>query len=123
MFDHVSLKVKDGERSRKFFKAALGPLGYKLLEEYDGGGGFGTGETPSLWIAQGQPHAPGVHLAFASPDRASVDAFHAAALKTGGRDNGAPGIRKNYGPHYYAAFVLDPDGNNIEAVFNRAASR
>ena len=116
MYDHVSLKVKDGGKSRKFFERALAPLGYKLLDEYEGGAGFGAEDKSALWIAQGQPHAPAVHLAFAASNRAGVDAFHAEALGAGGRDNGRPGIRKNYGPDYYAAFVLDPDGNNIEAV-------
>ena len=117
MYDHVGLKVKDYPRSKKFFEKALAPLGYKLQGEYDGNtAGFGAGETTALWISEGKPSATGVHIAFASPNRAAVDAFHAAALKVGGRDNGAPGVRQNYSPTYYAAFALDPDGNNIEAV-------
>ncbi len=116
MYDHISLKVKDGSRSRKFFKQALAPLGYKVIDESDGGGGFGAEDTSALWIAEGRPHESALHVAFAVTARAAVDAFHKAALDAGGRDNGRPGIREAYGPNYYAAFVLDPDGNNIEAV-------
>ena len=123
MFDHVSLKVKDSMKSTKFFARALEPLGYRCTQEYDGGAGFGRGDSTSFWIGQGDPHSPGVHVAFAAPDRSSVDAFHAAALRAGGRDNGAPGIRESYGPTYYAAFVLDPDGNNIEAVCLKASGK
>ena len=119
MFDHVSLKVKDGARSRKFFQKALAPLGYKVLDEYEGGAGFGGEDKSALWIAQGQPPQPGVHLAFSAPDRLKVDAFYRAAIEAGGRDNGKPGLRE-YSPNYYAAFVLDPDGNNIEAVCTKA---
>ncbi len=116
MYDHVSLKVKDGARSRKFFERALAPLGYRLLDESGGGAGFGAEDKSALWIAPGAAHAPAVHLAFVATDRTGVNAFHEAALAAGGRDNGGPGIRESYGPNYYAAFVLDPDGNNIEAV-------
>ena len=120
MFDHVSLKVKDYQRSKKFFEKALAPLGYTLIEEYGKTtGGFGAGKTISFYIGQGEPHVSGVHIAFAGPDRKSVSAFHAAALGAGGKDNGAPGIRADYSPDYYAAFVHDPDGNNIEAVCHR----
>jgi len=116
MYDHVSLKVKDGARSRKFFERALAPLGYKILDESGGGAGFGAEDKSALWIAPGAAHAPAVHLAFVASDRAKVNAFYEAALGAGGRDNGCPGIRESYGPNYYAAFVLDPDGNNVEAV-------
>jgi len=117
MYDHVSLKVKNYAKSKRFYENALAPLGYKLQGEFGGKtAGFGAGETTSLWISEGSPVATGVHVAFASPTRAAVKAFHAAALKAGGRDNGAPGIREHYTPTYYAAFAHDPDGNNIEAV-------
>jgi catechol 2,3-dioxygenase-like lactoylglutathione lyase family enzyme len=119
MYDHVSLKVKDGARSRKFYQKALAPLGYKLMHEFEGGGGFGAEDKSTLWISQGAPHASPVHVAFSAPDHATVDSFHKAALAAGGKDNGAPGPRKDYGPHYYAAFAFDPDGNNIEAVCNK----
>jgi len=120
MYDHVSLKVKDAARSRKFFQRALAPLGYKVLDESDEGAGFGAEDGSALWIAKGHPHEPALHIAFSAPARAGVEAFHKAALDAGGRDNGRPGIRENYGPNYYAAFVVDPDGNNIEAVCLKA---
>jgi catechol 2,3-dioxygenase-like lactoylglutathione lyase family enzyme len=116
MYDHVSLKVKDAVKSRRFFQRALAPLGYKVIDESEGGGGFGAEDRSALWIAQGEPHEPALHVAFAAAERAAVDAFYKAALDAGGRDNGRPGIRESYGPSYYAAFVLDPDGNNVEAV-------
>ncbi len=116
MIDHVSLKVKDIKKSLAFYAKALAPLGYKVLSEYEGGAGLGAGQSPDLWIGTGKPAGPGVHIAFVSPTRAAVDRFHAAALAAGGRDNGTPGIRKDYHPHYYGAFAFDPDGNNIEAV-------
>ena len=122
MYDHVSLKVKDGARSRKFYEKALAPLGYKVISEYDGGAGLGAEDKSALWISEGGSHSPIVHLAFVAPDHATVEAFHKAALGAGGRDNGKPGPRQDYGPHYYAAFAFDPDGNNVEAVCNRPVS-
>jgi catechol 2,3-dioxygenase-like lactoylglutathione lyase family enzyme len=116
MFDHVGLKVKDFKKSLNFYSKALAPLGYKVLSEYEDGAGLGAGEKPDLWLGKGDPPRTGLHLAFVSKSRASVDKFHAAALAAGGRDNGAPGLRKDYHPHYYGAFAFDPDGNNIEAV-------
>ena len=116
MYDHVSLKVKDFAKSRKFYERALEPLGLKVQSADETSAGFGAGDTTGLGIAQDKPASGGVHIAFAAGSRAAVDAFHAAALKAGGRDNGAPGLRENYAPTYYAAFAYDPDGNNIEAV-------
>ncbi|HEU4402676.1 MAG TPA: VOC family protein [Candidatus Polarisedimenticolia bacterium] len=116
MIDHVGLKVKDFKKSLAFFAKSLAPLGYKVLAEYEDGAGLGTGKSPDFWISKGDPPRPGVHIAFASGKRAIVDRFHAAALSAGGRDNGAPGLRRDYHPDYYGAFVFDPDGNNIEAV-------
>jgi catechol 2,3-dioxygenase-like lactoylglutathione lyase family enzyme len=117
MHDHVGLKVKDFGKSKRFYEKALAPLGYRLQGEYDGpSAGFGAGEMTWLWISEGKPVSSNVHIAFASPTRAAVKAFHAAAMEAGGRDNGPPGIREGYSPTYYAAFVYDPDGNNIEAV-------
>jgi catechol 2,3-dioxygenase-like lactoylglutathione lyase family enzyme len=116
MFDHVGLKVKDFKKSLGFYAKALAPLGYKVLSEGEGYAGLGAGESPDLWISTGEPPKAGVHLAFKSPSRANVDRFHAEALKAGGRDNGKPGIRKDYHPDYYGAFAFDPDGNNVEAV-------
>lgn len=116
MYDHVSLKVKSFARSRRFYESALKPLGYTLQSADESSAGFGSGETTSLWITAGTPVSDSVHIAFAAPSRAAVAAFHVGALEAGGRDNGKPGLRENYGPTYYAAFAYDPDGNNIEAV-------
>ena len=117
MLDHVTLNVRDFDASRRFYEAALRPLGYSVQFEGDGRAALGTGEGASdVWIAaRGEPSAP-VHVALACPNRAAVDAFYAAALDAGGRDNGAPGLRAPYHESYYAAYALDPDGNNIEAV-------
>jgi catechol 2,3-dioxygenase-like lactoylglutathione lyase family enzyme len=116
MLDHISLQVQDYRRSKQFYAQALTPLGYELVMEFSDTGGFGKDAKPDFWIAQGAATKPALHIAFASPDRATVDAFHRVALAAGGKDNGAPGLRPEYHPNYYAAFVLDPDGNNIEAV-------
>jgi catechol 2,3-dioxygenase-like lactoylglutathione lyase family enzyme len=116
MIDHVGLLVSDYQQSRAFFSRALSPFGYSILMEHeDWGGGFGRDGKPDFWIRKGQAGTQ-VHVAFASGDRATVDAFHEAAIAAGGTDNGPPGLRTHYHPSYYAAFVLDPDGNNIEAV-------
>lgn len=118
MFDHVGLNVKDYPASRAFYEQALEPLGWHVVMEFDEwkAAGFGTADKPEFWFSQREPYGTGTHIAFAAPDHATVDAFHAAALAAGGRDNGAPGIREQYHPTYYGAFVLDPDGNNVEAV-------
>jgi catechol 2,3-dioxygenase-like lactoylglutathione lyase family enzyme len=115
--DHVGLDVSDYARSRAFYEAALAPLGIRLMmEPVPNLGGFG-GDFPFYWIGErGRGPDAGTHVAFRAEQRATVDAFHEAALAAGGRDNGAPGVREIYHPDYYAAFVLDPDGNNIEAV-------
>jgi catechol 2,3-dioxygenase-like lactoylglutathione lyase family enzyme len=119
MLDHVIIGASDYPRSRAFYEAALKPLGYEVVMEIgDLGCGLGTGGKPYFWVTAREAGGP-VHIAFASPDRATVDAFHEAALAAGGRDNGAPGLREHYHPSYYGAFVLDPDGNNIEAVCHR----
>lgn len=123
MFDHVGFAVSDLARSRAFYVSALAPLGYGPVLDvhrdrtggYEGTG-FGTSGRPQFWIGTGDRRATAVHVAFVAGDRAAVDAFHAAALAAGGRDNGGPGLRPHYHPDYYGAFVLDPDGNNIEAV-------
>jgi catechol 2,3-dioxygenase-like lactoylglutathione lyase family enzyme len=116
MIDHVSLEVSDYERSKSFYAGALGPLGYELAMEFDGNvAGFAAQGKPDFWLIGGS-HSGSTHVAFASPDRATVDAFHAAALAAGGKDNGAPGLRPQYHEHYYAAYAHDPDGNNVEAV-------
>ena len=116
MLDHISLSVTDADRSKAFYTKALAPLGYKLVSEYAGGFGIGMDGGSTVWAGQGPAQKPIAHLAFRAPDRKTVDAFYKAALAAGGRDNGKPGLRENYSPTYYAAFVIDPDGNNIEAV-------
>jgi catechol 2,3-dioxygenase-like lactoylglutathione lyase family enzyme len=114
MFHHVGLDVSDLEKSAAFYKAALEPLGLKPSTEDDESVAFGEG--PVLYLTGGRSKTIKAHLAFSAEDSGSVDAFHAAALASGGKDNGAPGEREYYAPNYYAAYVLDPDGNNIEAV-------
>jgi catechol 2,3-dioxygenase-like lactoylglutathione lyase family enzyme len=116
MIDHATFRVADLSRSRRFFVAALAPLGYRVVREYPHGIGMGSGARPDFWVVLGAPITTGVHVAFVVARRAEVDAFHAAALKAGGVNNGAPGVRARYHPDYYGAFVLDPEGNNIEAV-------
>lgn len=118
-FDHVGFAVGDYDRSSAFYTAALAPFGIKVLMSFPIPGGTiaGYGEDhPIFWINSGGALGGRVHLAFAARNRAEVDAFYAAALAAGGTDNGPPGIRADYSPGYYAAFVLDPDGHNIEAV-------
>src|SRR5205085_3164898 len=119
MIDHISIGVRDLARAKRFYDAALKPLGYSCLSESEGGLGYGGAE-PAFWVnLVGRPVPPdeasGLHICFAAPTRASVDAFHAAALKRGGRDNGRPGLRPDYDPGYYAAFAVDPEGYRIEA--------
>ena len=118
MLDHLGIDVSDYERSKAFYELALAPLGLRLMmEPVAGVGGFGDGRMPFFWIATGRRDAQhGVHVAFTADSRATVDAFHAAALDAGASDNGGPGVREIYHPKYYGAFVLDPDGNNVEAV-------
>ncbi|MBP2150170.1 VOC family protein [Xanthobacter flavus] len=123
MLDHVGISVHDVARSRAFYLAALAPLGYGILMEvsppgghtYIGFGVVGSGK-PDFWIGDAPVATGHLHLAFAATDRAAVDAFYAAALAAGARDNGAPGLRPHYHPDYYGAFVFDPDGLNVEAV-------
>jgi catechol 2,3-dioxygenase-like lactoylglutathione lyase family enzyme len=121
MLDHVGLDVSDYAASKAFYEKALAPLGMKLImEPVDGVCGFGDDRHPYFWIGgRGLGPDSGTHVAFRVDDRATVDAFHAAALEAGGDDNGGPGVREIYHPHYYGAFVLDPDGNNVEAVCHK----
>ena len=114
MVDHIGVIVSDYERSKAVYQEALAPLGYKLLMDFGVAAGFGV-ERPDFWISPGDSPTP-IHIAFGSQDRATVDAFHRAALAAGGKDNGAPGVRAQYHPAYYGAFVHDPDGHNVEAV-------
>lgn len=124
MLDHISIGARDLARSRRFYDAALKPLGYSSLSASDTSLGYG-GDAAAFWIYAVKKPIPadpgsGLHICFAAPTRGSVDAFHAAALKTGGTDNGKPGLRADYGPNYYAAFVVDPDGYRLEAYCGKA---
>jgi catechol 2,3-dioxygenase-like lactoylglutathione lyase family enzyme len=117
MYDHIGLKVKDIDASVRFYRAALAALGHVLSSQDDSGAGFGPPGEPALWLYAVKGTAgPGTHVALRAPDRAAVDRFHQQGLAAGGRDHGPPGIRADYGPTYYAAFLVDPDGNNVEAV-------
>jgi catechol 2,3-dioxygenase-like lactoylglutathione lyase family enzyme len=118
MYDHIGLKVKDVAASVRFYQAAVAALGHELCSSDGSSASFGPRGEPALYLGNGEA-APGVHIALRAPDRAAVDRFHAVGLKAGGRDNGRPGLRTDYGPTYYAAFLLDPDGNNVEAVCTR----
>jgi catechol 2,3-dioxygenase-like lactoylglutathione lyase family enzyme len=112
--DHLTLPVRDLEASRRFYRKALAPFGVEEVEAW-GGVGWGPPGRVDFYIRQGKPAAP-LHLAFAASDRATVDAFHAAALAAGGTDNGAPGLRPRYHGNYYGGYVIDLDGHNVEAV-------
>jgi catechol 2,3-dioxygenase-like lactoylglutathione lyase family enzyme len=131
MLDHMTFRVADLARSEAFYAAALAPLGYQVQHRFSFDGqamlGLGAGQHTDTWLIagpspwQGPPATTGCHLAWRAPSRGAVDAFHAAALAHGGRDNGAPGLRPHYHAHYYGAFVIDPDGNNVEAVCHAPA--
>ena len=126
MIDHTGVAVTDMARSKPFYTAALGAIGYRLLVEYPAAvtgsvdvAGYGEPPKPDFWLnagPSGKPNTPPIHVAFRVASRQLVRDFHAAALTAGGRDNGAPGVRAHYHASYYGAFVLDPDGHNIEAV-------
>ena len=124
MLDHIGLDVASYNVSKAFFEAALKPLGYGVVEETHGYCGFGPAGKPQFWFRETETPRSGeikpIHIGFAANSRAAVDTFYKAALAAGGRDNGPPGLREIYHPNYYGAFVLDPDGNNIEAVCHLA---
>lgn len=129
ILDHLTLAVSDYARSKAFYEKALAPLGVKCLKEFGEACGFGRDGKPEFWMGVGPASFQKVeqlrvitptHIAFSARDRSEVDAFHAAALAVGAKDFGAPGLRTHYHPHYYGAFVLDPDGHDIEAVFHGA---
>lgn len=124
MINHVSIGVRDLGKARRFYDAVLAPLGYMCLAPSAGSLGYGAG-APALWINSTDHPLPagdrsGLHFCFTARDRKSVEAFHAAGLATGGRDNGRPGLRADYGEGYYAAFLIDPDGYRIEAYFDES---
>lgn len=130
IIDHVTLVVSDYARSKTFYEKALAPLGISRVMDFGQACGFGRDKKPDFWIGVGpasfqKPEQLQVitptHIAFVARDRSEVDAFYAAAIAAGGRDFGAPGVRQHYHPSYYGAFVLDPDGHDIEAVFHGAA--
>ena len=125
MIHHIDIAVADLSRSRAFYLHALAPLGLTVVMEFTNHSGqqligFGTPPDPEFWIRDGGPMDMHIHIAFLASTRAAVDAFHAAAIGAGGQDNGAPGLRPRYAENYYAAFVLDPDGHNIEALCRSA---
>ena len=120
MLNHISIGVRDLGRATTFYDAALAPLGYVRVHDGADAVGYGSGGSAVLWLLQTASPVPadpksGLHVCFDGPSRKAVDAFHAAALQHGGKDNGKPGVRADYGPNYYAAFVVDPDGYRIEA--------
>jgi len=124
MIDHVSIGVRHIAAARRFYDAALKPLGFKCLSESASSLGYGE-ESPRFWVSATERPVPadeksGLHFCFAAKTRAAVDGFHAAALRAGGRDNGKPGVRPEYDKNYYAAFVVDPDGYRVEAYCGAA---
>ena len=123
MIDHTGVIVSDFEKSKKFYKSALAAIGYELIMEIPAAvngrantAGFGEPPKPDFWVIHGTPNVPPIHVAFRVGSRAIVDVFYKAAIEAGGKDNGVPGVRAHYHPFYYGAYVLDPDGHNIEAV-------
>lgn len=118
MYDHIGIKTRDFAAAARFYEQVLAPLGLVKGSAGDGYAGFGPKDAPALWLhaAPALKANPGAHIAFRAPDRGAVDRFHAAGLAAGAKDNGKPGLRPDYSPAYYAAFLIDLDGNNIEAV-------
>jgi catechol 2,3-dioxygenase-like lactoylglutathione lyase family enzyme len=116
MIDHMTLRVRDHAKSKAFYAAALKPLGYEVIMEWQDFVGMGVKGKPDFWIAPAEDRTYSqLHIAFRAPNRKAVQAFYDAALESGGKDNGAAGPRKDYHPNYFGAFVLDPDGHNVEA--------
>ncbi len=116
MIDHTGLLVSDLERAAAFYSKALAPLGYEVIMRFGPVVGLGANKKPDFWLHGEKPPTDKLHIAFRAPSRSVVKAFYEAAIAAGGRDNGPPGVREMYHPDYYGAFVLDPDGHNIEAV-------
>ena len=122
MIDHIGIDVADYERSRAFYLRTLPAIGWELVSEMQGWLAFGPARQPVFWLREAAPATQPIHIAFAAADRQAVDAFYAAAMAAGATDNGPPGLREIYHPNYYGAFVLDPDGHNIEAVCHRPSA-
>lgn len=129
MIDHTGVIVSDFDKSKAFYQTALAAIGYSLIHEFSAAvtghtdvAGFGENGKADFWISRGTPNQPQMHVAFRVDERRRVDAFHAAALQAGGRDNGRPGIRAHFHADYYGAFALDPDGHNIETVCHRPSA-
>ena len=124
MIHHVSIGVRDLAKAKRFYDAAFAPLGYRLLNDFGESVGYGA-EGARYWVSAVKRPVPadpdsGLHICFEAASRKAVDAFHVAALGAGGKDNGKPGLRPDYGPNYYAAFVIDPDGYRVEAYCSKA---
>jgi catechol 2,3-dioxygenase-like lactoylglutathione lyase family enzyme len=116
MYDHIGIKVGNLDASVRFYTAALAPLGYVLCSRDENGAGFGPKGEPALWLYRHNGSNGGAHIAFRAGEHAAIRKFHAEGMKAGGRDNGGAGLRADYSPTYFAAFLIDPDGNNVEAV-------
>jgi catechol 2,3-dioxygenase-like lactoylglutathione lyase family enzyme len=126
VIDHFGLQVADYQQALRFYQAALAPLGISIVMQVTSketgsyeGAGLGRGGKPDFWLSAGKHTTPSMHIAFVADNRAAVDRFYEAAIAAGGADNGPPGIRVHYHPNYYGAFVLDPEGHNIEAVCHK----
>ncbi len=122
ILDHIGLSISDFARSKEFYTKALAPLKIGPVAEFEGYAGFGRQGKPEFWFSEGAEKQKPMHIAFSAGSREEVDAFYEAAIAAGGKDNGKPGVREIYHPNYYGAFVLDPDGHNIEAVCHKAVS-
>jgi predicted lactoylglutathione lyase len=121
MLDHIGFDVTDIKKAKEFYLAALNPLGYSIFMEWEKWLGLAVNGKPDFWLKEGKQTAPAIHIAFRADHRKLVDEFYKAAIAAGGKDNGAPGIREIYHPHYYGAFVIAPDGHNIEVVCHEPA--
>jgi len=119
IIDHIELTISDYEKSKEFYSMALAPLNIKLIEEVEGWAGFGRNEKPDFWFGTDENIQSPMHIAFSAGSREEVNKFYEAAISAGAKDNGKPGIREIYHSNYYGAFVIDPDGHNIEAVCHK----
>lgn len=120
IIDHIGFSVSNFKKSNEFYANVLAPLGIEKIVDLEEASGFGKNGKPEFWLGKGSFSPSPMHIAFTAGTRKQVDQFYEAALASGGKDNGAPGIRERYHPHYYGAFVIDPDGHNIEAVCHHA---